>query len=127
MQLVCLDLEGVLVPEIWIEFAERTGITELRRTTRDEPNYDTLMKRLNALEDQYPSLRTPDSPTQTVGGAIFSTDFTAVDHLERMLSLDNAFSPDEMLEWAARASCSRPIKKGRQSTVAASSPLFWTR
>ena len=50
MQLVCLDLEGVLVPEIWIEFAERTGITELRRTTRDEPNYDTLMKfRLDLL------------------------------------------------------------------------------
>ena len=44
MQLVCLDLEGVLVPEIWIEFAERTGISELRRTTRDEPDYDKLMK-----------------------------------------------------------------------------------
>ena len=50
MQIVCLDLEGVLVPEIWIEFAERTGISELRRTTRDEPNYDTLMKyRLDIL------------------------------------------------------------------------------
>ena len=44
MQLVCLDLEGVLVPEIWIAFSERSGIPELRRTTRDEPNYDTLMK-----------------------------------------------------------------------------------
>jgi phosphoserine/homoserine phosphotransferase len=43
VQLVCLDLEGVLVPEIWIEFAERTGIPELRRTTRDEPDYDKLM------------------------------------------------------------------------------------
>ncbi len=50
MHLVCLDLEGVLVPEIWIEFAERTGIPELRRTTRDEPDYDKLMKyRLNLL------------------------------------------------------------------------------
>lgn len=50
MQIVCLDLEGVLVPEIWIAFAERTGITELRRTTRDEPNYDTLMRyRLDIL------------------------------------------------------------------------------
>jgi len=50
VQIVCLDLEGVLVPEIWIEFAERTGIAELRRTTRDEPNYDTLMKyRLDIL------------------------------------------------------------------------------
>lgn len=44
MQLVCLDLEGVLVPEIWITFAERTGIPELRRTTRDEPDYDKLMR-----------------------------------------------------------------------------------
>ena len=50
MRIVCLDLEGVLVPEIWIEFAERTGIPELRRTTRDEPNYDTLMRyRLDIL------------------------------------------------------------------------------
>jgi phosphoserine/homoserine phosphotransferase len=43
MQVVCLDLEGVLVPEIWIAFAERTGIPELRRTTRDEPDYGKLM------------------------------------------------------------------------------------
>jgi phosphoserine/homoserine phosphotransferase len=52
VQLVCLDLEGVLVPEIWIEFAERTGIAELRRTTREEPDYDKLMKyRLNILAE----------------------------------------------------------------------------
>jgi phosphoserine/homoserine phosphotransferase len=44
VQIVCLDLEGVLVPEIWIAFAERTGIAELRRTTRDEPDYDKLMR-----------------------------------------------------------------------------------
>jgi len=44
MNVVCLDLEGVLVPEIWIEFANVTGIPELRRTTRDEPDYDKLMK-----------------------------------------------------------------------------------
>ncbi|MDE2626002.1 MAG: bifunctional phosphoserine phosphatase/homoserine phosphotransferase ThrH [Burkholderiales bacterium] len=43
MQMICLDLEGVLVPEIWIEFARRTGIAELARTTRDEPDYDKLM------------------------------------------------------------------------------------
>jgi phosphoserine/homoserine phosphotransferase len=43
MQIVCLDLEGVLVPEIWIEFSKRTGISELSRTTRDEPDYDKLM------------------------------------------------------------------------------------
>lgn len=52
MQIVCLDLEGVLVPEIWIEFAERTGIPELKRTTRDEPDYDKLMSyRLNILRE----------------------------------------------------------------------------
>jgi len=44
VQVVCLDLEGVLVPEIWIAVAERTGIPELRRTTRDEPDYDKLMR-----------------------------------------------------------------------------------
>jgi phosphoserine/homoserine phosphotransferase len=44
MNIVCLDLEGVLVPEIWIAFADATGIPELRRTTRDEPDYDKLMK-----------------------------------------------------------------------------------
>ena len=52
MQIVCLDLEGVLVPEIWIEFAQRTGIPELKRTTRDEPDYDKLMTyRLNILRE----------------------------------------------------------------------------
>jgi len=51
VQLVCLDLEGVLVPEIWIEFSKRTGIAALSRTTRDEPNYDKLMTfRLDLLK-----------------------------------------------------------------------------
>jgi phosphoserine/homoserine phosphotransferase len=50
-ELVCLDLEGVLVPEIWVSVAERTGIPELRRTTRDEPDYDVLMRyRLDILD-----------------------------------------------------------------------------
>ena len=53
MQVVCLDLEGVLVPEIWIEFANRTGIPEFRRTTRDEPDYDKLMRfRLGLLRER---------------------------------------------------------------------------
>ena len=51
MQVVCLDLEGVLIPEIWIAFSERTGIPEFRRTTRDEPDYDKLMRfRIGLLE-----------------------------------------------------------------------------
>ena len=53
MNIVCLDLEGVLVPEIWIAFSEASGIPDLRRTTRDEPDYDKLMKwRLNLLKER---------------------------------------------------------------------------
>jgi len=59
VQLACLDLEGVLVPEIWIAFAEKTGIPELRRTTRDEPDYDKLMKGRLAILDQH-GLKLPD-------------------------------------------------------------------
>ena len=52
MNIVCLDLEGVLVPEIWIAFAEASGIPELRRTTRDEPDYDKLMRyRIDILKE----------------------------------------------------------------------------
>ena len=52
MYLTCLDLEGVLVPEIWVEFAEAVGIPELKKTTRDEPDYDKLMAyRLNILKE----------------------------------------------------------------------------
>ena len=51
MLVVCLDLEGVLMPEVWVNVAERTGIEELRRTTRDEPDYDKLMRyRLDILD-----------------------------------------------------------------------------
>ena len=53
MELACLDLEGVLVPEIWIEFAESTGIEALRATTRDIPDYDVLMKQRLALLDEH--------------------------------------------------------------------------
>jgi phosphoserine/homoserine phosphotransferase len=53
VQIVCLDLEGVLVPEIWIEFSRRTGIKALARTTRDEPDYDKLMRGRIALLDKH--------------------------------------------------------------------------
>jgi phosphoserine/homoserine phosphotransferase len=59
VQVVCLDLEGVLVPEIWIAFSERTGIPEFRRTTRDEPDYDKLMRYRIGLLDQH-GLKLPD-------------------------------------------------------------------
>jgi len=59
MHIVCLDLEGVLVPEIWIEFSRRTGIAELARTTRDEPDYDKLMRGRLALLERH-KLGLPD-------------------------------------------------------------------
>jgi len=68
---VCLDLEGVLVPEIWIAFAERTGIAEFRRTTRDEPDYDKLMRyRIGLLQEH--GLKLPD--VQRVIGAMQPLD-----------------------------------------------------
>ena len=90
----------------WTELAEQVRGHQFSYHVKDAPTisdgeYDALIRRLNALEDQYAELRTPDSPTQQVGAA-FSTDFAAVDHLERMLSLDNAFSTQELAAWAAR-------------------------
>jgi phosphoserine / homoserine phosphotransferase len=58
-RIVCLDLEGVLVPEVWIAFAEKTGIPELRRTTRDEPDYDKLMRGRLEILDRH-KLKLPD-------------------------------------------------------------------
>src|SRR4051812_31495134 len=69
--------------------------------TLSDADFDTRMRRLEELEEQFPELRTPDSPTQKVGGAV-STEFTAVDHLEPMMSLDNAFSFEELESWQAR-------------------------
>ena len=69
--------------------------------TLSDAEFDRLMRRLDELEELVPELRTPDSPTQKVGGAV-STEFTAVDHLRRMESLDNAFSYDELQAWHAR-------------------------
>lgn len=53
MEIACLDLEGVLIPEIWISFAEKTGIDALKATTRDEPDYDVLMRQRLAILDQH--------------------------------------------------------------------------
>ncbi len=71
--------------------------------TLDDHDFDLRMRRLEELEEEFPELRTPDSPTQKVGGAV-STMFTAVDHLEPMQSLDNAFSYEELQTWATRLS-----------------------
>ena len=69
--------------------------------TISDGEYDALMRELTRLETEYPALRTPDSPTQSVGGT-YSTLFTPVAHAERMLSLDNAFSDEELAAWAER-------------------------
>jgi DNA ligase (NAD+) len=70
--------------------------------TISDADYDRKLRELQAIEDEFTELRTPESPTQRVAGD-FSSQFTAVDHLERMLSLDNAFSFDELSAWALRA------------------------
>ncbi|HEX5090628.1 MAG TPA: NAD-dependent DNA ligase LigA [Nocardioides sp.] len=69
--------------------------------TLDDADYDRRLRRLQELEAEFPELQTPDSPTQKVGGAV-STEFTAVDHLRPMESLDNAFSYEELAAWYAR-------------------------
>jgi DNA ligase (NAD+) len=91
----------------WRELADEVREHQFRYYVRDAPiisdaEFDQLLKRLEALEEQHPELRTPDSPTQLVGGAGFATDFTEAEHLERMLSLDNVFSAEEFELWAAR-------------------------
>jgi len=73
----------------------------LDRPTASDAEYDTLMRELLALEESYPNLRTPDSPSQKVGAPI-STEFAPVEHLERMMSLDNAFTHDDLVAWAHR-------------------------
>ena len=88
------------------ELAERIGDAQFRYYVLDSPTmsdgeFDTLLRELEALESQYPSLLTPDSPSQRVGGG-FATGFAAVEHAERMLSLDNVFSADELAAWLDR-------------------------
>ena len=88
------------------EIAEQIEDARWRYFVLDDPtlsdaDYDVRLRRLQALEEQWPELRTPDSPTQKVGGAV-STDFTAVDHLRPMESLDNAFTVEELQSWYAR-------------------------
>jgi len=73
-----------------------------------DAEYDKLFKELQDLEKKHPELRSPDSPTQTVGGD-FSTEFTAVNHIERMWSLDNAFADVELEEWITRVTKDSPI------------------
>jgi DNA ligase (NAD+) len=80
----------------------------LNQPTVADAEYDAKMRELEAIEEQYTSLRTPDSPTQKVMET-FSTDFAEVRHVERMMSLDNVFSDDEFDAWVARATRETPV------------------
>lgn len=91
----------------WQELAEEVRGHQFRYYVKDAPiisdgEFDKLLGELQEIEERYPELRTPDSPTQLVGGAGFATEFGEAQHLERMLSLDNAFNTDELTAWAAR-------------------------
>lgn len=86
--------------------AEQVEEHRFRYYVNDQPvvsdaEFDKLLRSLEALEEEHPELRTPDSPTQKVAGA-YETDFASVEHRERMLSLDNAFDDEELAAWAER-------------------------
>ncbi|GGW19713.1 DNA ligase 1 [Streptomyces capoamus] len=88
------------------QLAEQIEEHRFRYYVKDAPvisdaEFDRLLKSLEALEERYPELRSPDSPTQKVAGS-YETEFTAVEHRERMLSLDNTFNDEELAAWAER-------------------------
>lgn len=88
------------------QLAEQVEEHRFRYYVNDQPvvsdaEFDKLLRSLEALEEEYSELRTPDSPTQKVSGA-YETEFTSVQHRERMLSLDNAFDDEELAAWADR-------------------------
>nr|WP_093147617.1 NAD-dependent DNA ligase LigA [Saccharopolyspora antimicrobica] len=94
------------VRERYAELAEEVRGHQFRYYVLDSPTisdgeFDELFAQLQRLESEHPALQAPDSPTQVVGGT-FSTEFTPVAHLERMLSLDNAFSAEELQTWVER-------------------------
>jgi DNA ligase (NAD+) len=106
---------GELAPDAAAHESQRltTRILELRDAyyERDEvlvsdAEYDALLRRLDEIERLFPELQSQDSPTQTVGGRAQTMLFAPVTHLERMLSLDNVFSPDEFEAWAQKAAAS---------------------
>ena len=94
------------VREQWSQLAEEVRDHQFRYYVKDAPiitdgEFDALLQKLQHLEEQYPELAVADSPTKLVGGG-FATEFKAVDHLERMMSLDNVFDAEEMRAWVGR-------------------------
>ena len=91
----------------WQELADEVRGHQFRYYVKDAPivsdaEFDRLFNELAAMEERYPELRVPDSPTQLVGGAGFATEFTPAEHLERMLSLDDVFNVEELEAWSVR-------------------------
>ena len=89
------------------ELSEQITDAQFRYYVLDSPTmsdgeFDTLLRELQGIEDDHPELQTPESPTQRVGGAGFSTGFAPVEHAERLLSLDNVFSAEELTGWMER-------------------------
>lgn len=102
-----LDPAGIDLRHRWTDLADRITEAQEAYYGRDAPTvsdaeYDSWMRELQALEDEHPDLRTPDSPTQRVGTNRF-TEFSPVEHRQRMESLDNVFSAEELAEWLDRA------------------------
>ncbi len=102
------DIDSIGIPTAaarrHAELSEQITDAQFRYYVRDAPTmsdaqFDVLLRELQQIEDEHPGLRTPDSPTQRVGGAGFSTGFASVEHVERLLSLDNVFSADELTLW----------------------------
>ncbi|HLT85430.1 MAG TPA: hypothetical protein VKZ83_14450, partial [Phototrophicaceae bacterium] len=92
--------------ERWTDLAERVEAAQFAYYVRDAPTisdaeFDALFRELEELEEQHPDLRTPDSPTQRVGGT-YSTEFATVAHRQQMMSLEDVFSLEELAEWVAR-------------------------
>lgn len=106
---MAVEQQGSVPAEAWdqhAQLAEQIEEHRFRYYVNDQPvvsdaEFDKLLRSLEALEEEYSELRTPDSPTQKVSGA-YETEFTSVQHRERMLSLDNAFDDEELASWADR-------------------------
>ena len=94
MYITCLDLEGVLVPEIWIAFAEESGIPELRRTTRDEPDYDKLMKyRIGILKEHNLGLKEIQATIEKIDPMPGAKEFLdALRSLTQVIILSDTFT-----------------------------------
>lgn len=144
--ITCLDLEGVLVPEIWIAFAEETGIPELRRTTRDEPDYDKLMRgrlaildahglklndiqaviaKLSPLEGALEFLETLRARTQVI--ILSDTFYQFAEPLMRQLGWPTLFCNELVVEPSGRVAGYRlRIPDGKKRAVAALKALAFT-